>query len=214
MLIEAIENTVRASAYQTGLDALDPQVLQAVETTDRKLFVHDDLEQVAYFNRPLPIGADQTISQPFIVALMTHLMQPKRTDRVLEIGTGSGWQAAVLANLVEQVYTIEIIPSLAASATKRLADLGYDNVEVITGDGFFGYAEGAPYDSIIVTAQAEHIPPRLLDQLKVGGIMVLPLGLEHGAQTLTVVRKVDQENIEQEPVLSVVFVPMTGQIHD
>ena len=161
-------------------------------------------------NRPLPIGHDQTISQPFIVALMTDLLDPEANHIVLEIGTGSGYQAAVLAKLVKQVYTIEIIPELAESAARRLTDLGYVNVSVKAGDGYFGWPEVAPFDGIIVTAVGPDIPASLVAQLKTGGRMVLPVGTQTTAQTLTVVVKLADGGYTTEEVLPVTFVPLTG----
>jgi protein-L-isoaspartate(D-aspartate) O-methyltransferase len=164
----------------------------------------------AYANRPLPIGHGQTISQPFIVALMTDLIEPRPDQVVLEIGTGSGYQAAVLAELVARVYTIEIVPELARSAAARLAELGYDGVEVRAGDGWHGWPEHGPYDAIVVTAAGPDIPPALVEQLKPGGRMVLPLRGAGGAEQLTVVTKRVDGGIDSRDVLPVMFVPLTG----
>ena len=158
---------------------------------------------------PLPIGHGQTISQPFIVALMTHLMATRADHRVLEIGTGSGYQAAVLAELVDRVYTIEIIPELAASASERLERLGYDNVEVRAGDGWYGWPEAAPFDAIIVTAVGEEVPGDLVAQLRPGGRLVLPVG-DDSDQQLAVVDKDEDGAIAMRHVLPVRFVPLTG----
>ena len=166
--------------------------------------------RAAYANRPLPIGHGQTISQPFIVALMTDLLEPQPEHRILEIGTGSGYQAAVLAALVKSVFTIEIIPALADSAAERLQSLGYENVSVRSGDGYFGWPDAAPFDGIIVTAVGPDIPEELLKQLKPGGRMVLPVGTQYTAQNLTVVTKGGDGSHTTKEVLPVAFVPLTG----
>ena len=164
----------------------------------------------AYANRPLPIGHGQTISQPFIVALMTDLLDLQADHRVLEIGTGSGYQAAVLAALVKQVHTIEIIPELAQSAERRFERLGIGNISVKTGDGYFGWPEAGPFDGIMVTAVGPDVPPDLLKQLKVGGRMVLPVGSQYGTQNLTLVTRLADGKHKAEQVLPVAFVPLTG----
>ncbi len=185
-------------------------VIEAMMATPRHLFVPDEYRQWAYFDTPLPIGEDQTISAPGIVAKMTELLEPKPEDIVLEIGTGSGYQAAVLAHLVKHVYTIEILCTLADSARDRLAALGYDNVTVRCGDGYLGWPDHAPFDGIIVTCAPEEIPQPLQDQLKEGGRMVIPVGPEGGAQELYLLEK--QEGVvKKSAVLPVIFVPMTGE---
>ncbi len=161
-------------------------------------------------NRPLPIGHGQTISQPYIVALMTELLAPKAGDVVLEVGTGSGYQAAVLAELGARVYTIEIVPPLANSAALRLEQLGYSNVEVRLGDGYYGWPEHAPFDGIIVTAAANAIPPPLIEQLKPGGRMLIPVGAPFSAQELIVLVKDTKGKVSTRSVLPVAFVPLTG----
>ena len=208
-MIEAIKDDTRRTAYYTGVAELDPRVMDAMSSVERDQFVPWSARIRAYVNKPLPIGHGQTISQPFIVALMTHLMQPRAGDRVLEIGTGSGYQAAVLAELVEEVYTIEIIPELAATASKRLADLGFDNVHVKTGDGWYGWPEEAPFDAIMVTAVGKDVPGELVQQLKPGGRMVLPLGSEW-EQYLVVIDKAADGTTTRREVLPVMFVPLTG----
>lgn len=181
-------------------------------TVPRHLFVPGEIAQYAYLDRPLPIGNDQTISQPYMVAVMTELLDPKPGHRVLEVGTGSGYQAAILAGLVADVYTIEIVPPLARQAAKRLADLGYENVHVREGDGYLGWPEEAPFDSIIVTAGANHIPRPLLEQLKPGGVMVIPVGEPPMKLTLQVIRRgKTPDDIKIEHIMPVAFVPLTGE---
>ena len=209
-LIEQIEVDTRETRGYTGRAALSESVMEAMRTVPRHEFVGRHGMQAAYANRPLPIGHGQTISQPFIVALMTDLMEPEPGHRVLEIGTGSGYQAAVLSVLVDEVYTIEIIPALAAGAAERLEDLGYDNVFVRAGDGYFGWPEAAPFDAVIVTAVGPDIPVDLVGQLKTGGRMVLPVGTQYTAQDLTVVTRLADGGYTTREVLPVAFVPLTG----
>ena len=194
--------------HYTGRARLKASVIGAMRTVDRSQFVPEGSELYAWENRPLPIGYGQTISQPFIVALMTDLLDLEPVHRVLEIGTGSGYQAAVLATLVASVHTIEIVPELAASAAARLKLLGYPNVQVRAGDGWHGWPEAAPFDRIIVTAVGEEIPPRLLEQLAPGGRMVMPIGPRYGGQNLTVIDKTP-DGVTTEQVLPVQFVPLT-----
>jgi len=186
----------------------NPLVLQAMKKVPRHMFVADDLKDVAYTDGPLPIGHDQTISQPYIVALMTELLNLKGGEKILEIGTGSGYQAAVLAEICSQVYSIEIVEPLALKADETLKKLGYKNVEVKVGDGYQGWEEHAPFDGIILTAAPDHIPQPLYDQLKMGARMVLPVG--NGNQELMVITKTP-EGMEKETVLPVRFVKMTGE---
>lgn len=188
-------------------DVRDPDVLRAMETVPRHEFVPKELLAQAYNDHPLPIGYGQTISQPYIVAVMTELAQVKRGDRVLEIGTGSGYQAAILAVLTGEVYSVEIIPALAESAAERLKRLGYTNVRVKNADGYNGWEEYAPYDAIVVTCAPDHIPPPLIAQLKDGGRMVIPVGPVGGFQTLRrVIKRGDQ--VLSENVMGVLFVPL------
>ena len=196
--------------YATG-QALDAAVLEAMRRVPRHLFIPQGQQPYAYENRPLPIGHGQTISQPYIVALMTDLMRPAKGHRVLEIGTGSGYQAAVLAELVGTVYTIEIVPPLAEEARERLARLRYGNVTVRTGDGYKGWEEHAPFDSIMVTAGAAEVPPPLLRQLKPGGRMVIPVGAAHSIQYLTVIEKRADGTLHTRQVAPVRFVPFTRE---
>ena len=206
-LVRAIDAQFAAAEAWTGRAGPDPRVRDAMLQVPRHEFVSDDSGDAAYLDTALPIGLGQTISQPFIVALMTDLLDTGPTDRVLEIGTGSGYQAAVLSRLVEQVWSVETLPGLAASAAERLERLGYDNVSVRHGDGHAGWPQHAPYDGIIVTAQSPTIPPALLVQLKPGKRLVLPLGGSE-RQMLTVVTKRPNGRADQRPVLPVAFVPL------
>jgi protein-L-isoaspartate(D-aspartate) O-methyltransferase len=188
-------------------DVSAPAVLAAMRAVPRHRFAPDHPPELAYADRPLPIGHEQTISQPYIVAFMTELVKPSGSDRVLEVGTGSGYQAAVLAEIVDSVYTIEIIPELARTARARLDTLGYDNVVVRTGDGYKGWPGRAPFDAIVVTAAPEDIPPPLLDQLAPGGRMIIPVGPTGRTQRLTLVTKAADGQISRRPVAPVRFVP-------
>jgi protein-L-isoaspartate(D-aspartate) O-methyltransferase len=186
----------------------DPRVLSAMLKVERHLFVPEEFQSSAYSDQPLPIGEGQTISQPYIVALMTELLELKGGERVLEVGTGSGYQAAILGELAKEVYTIEIIESLASMAKNRLSELGYQNTKVKAGDGYLGWPEAAPFDAIIITCAPDHIPKPLLEQLKEGGRMVLPVGAY-----LQELKKVVKRSgkIETTSIIPVVFVPMTGE---
>jgi protein-L-isoaspartate(D-aspartate) O-methyltransferase len=205
-----IEHDAAATADATGRPRFSARVMEAIDAVPRHRFVPTSELEDAYENRPLPIGYGQTISQPYIVALMTELVEPDSGDVVLEVGTGSGYQAAVLAKLVARVYTIEIVPPLAKSATQRLEQLGYDNVEVRLGDGYHGWREHGPYDGIVVTAAANAIPPPLIEQLKPGGRMVIPVGAPFSAQELIVLSKDAKGKVSTRSVLPVAFVPLTG----
>lgn len=185
----------------------DGRVLDAMRRVPRHLFVKPELVPVAYADRPLPIGEGQTISQPYIVGLMTEQLRPRREDLVLEVGTGSGYQAAVLSLLVAKVYSIELIPQLAETATARLKQLGYSNVEVRQGDGYKGWPEHAPYDGIIVTAAPERIPEELFRQLRPGGRMLIPVG-DYGWQELKIVEKDPGGAMHVRSIAPVAFVPM------
>jgi protein-L-isoaspartate(D-aspartate) O-methyltransferase len=188
----------------------NPRVLAAMRKVPRHLFVDAAQRAEAYEDHPLPIPGNQTISQPYIVALMTELLELKPTSRVLEIGTGSGYQSAVLAELAKEVYTIEIVPELASLAAKRLTELAYDNVRTREGDGYRGWPEEAPFDAVIVTAAPERIPQPLLDQLAPGGVMVIPVG--GFFQELKVFRKSMDGRVTERDILPVRFVPMTGEV--
>lgn len=195
-----------------GRDIIDANVLAAMLKVERHEFVPTKLQEHAYGDFPLPIGKDQTISQPYIVALMTQSAQLKPGDRVLEIGTGSGYQAAVLAEIAQKVYTIEIVESLAHDARDRLRRLGYDHVTVRYGDGYKGWSEFAPFDAILLTAATPEIPQPLIDQLKVGGRMILPLeGMVF--QSLVRITK-EKDGLKREEITGVRFVPMTGEVRE
>ena len=209
-LIREIERDVRETSEYLNRRKLDGRVMAAMAAVPRHEFVHPDDRDDAYENRPLPIGHGQTISQPYIVAVMTDLLEPAPGCRALEVGTGSGYQAAVLAKLCDRVYTLEIVEPLGQQATKRLAQLGYENVDVRIGDGYYGWPEAAPFDVIVVTAVAGHIPPPLLKQLKPGGRMVLPVGSPFTTQQLVLVRKLENGRITTRQLLPVAFVPLTG----
>ena len=187
----------------------DAQVLAAMRKVPRHEFVPDRWIDSAYDDGPLPIGYEQTISQPYIVALMTELLRLSSESKVLEVGTGSGYQAAVLAEIAGEVYSIEIIEPLATSAAERLKRLGYDKVHVKLGDGYLGWPEHAPFDAIIVTAGAEHVPPPLVEQLKPGGRMAIPIGEISGQQSLLLVEKDADGRITQQHMAPVAFVPLT-----
>lgn len=195
-----------------GRNVSDPRVIEAIAQVPRHEFVPAEIRSHAYEDRPLPIGYDQTISQPYIVAFMTEKLAPKRTDRVLEIGTGSGYQAAVLSRLVAEVYSIEIVEPLAKRAEEDLQRLGYRNVHVRAGDGYRGWPETAPFDAIIVTCAPDHVPAPLVAQLKDGGRMIIPVG-PPGAQELVLLEK-RAGKLEKSAVLPVRFVPMTGKALD
>ena len=189
-------------------DIDDESVLRAMSLVQRHLFVPQELRDQAYADHPLPIGEDQTISQPYIVAYMTQALRLEPGDRVLEIGTGSGYQAAILAQIATEVYTIEIIPSLTARAAATLTGAGYQNVHLRTGDGYFGWPQQAPFDAIIVTAAPDHIPPALVEQLGAGAHLVLPVG-DHNQELIRVTRAGSETKTER--LLPVRFVPMTGR---
>ena len=186
----------------------DPRVLSAMLKVERHLFVPKEFQNSAYSDQPLPIGEGQTISQPYIVALMTELLELKGGERVLEVGTGSGYQAAILAELAAEVYTIEIVEKLASSAQKVLLELGYQNIKVKAGDGYLGWPEAAPFDAIIITCAPDHVPKPLLDQLKEGGRMVVPVGT-YSQDLKKIVKK--SGKIETTGIIPVIFVPMTGE---
>ena len=210
VLVKAVEADVRATRAYLGKAALDRRVIEALAATPRHEFVPESQRSNAYMTRPLPIGYGQTISQPYIVAVMTDLLALEPGDVVFEVGTGSGYQAAVLAPLVERVYTMEIIEPLGIAARERLARLGYGNVEVRLGDGYYGLEAHAPYDAIIVTAVAGHVPPPLIAQLKPGGRMAIPVGGSFFRQQLVLITKDAAGSVTTRRVLPVAFVPLTG----
>ena len=208
-MADEIAADARLTAIETGRPAFDKRVMNAMRTIPRHLFVPANLRRAAYDNRPLPIGHGQTISQPYIVALMTDLLRVDANDVVLEVGTGSGYQAAILSPLVKQVYTVEIVEPLAKQAAARLRALGYRNVSVQHADGYEGWKAAAPFDAIIVTAAATHIPPPLVQQLKPGGRMVIPVGGPFATQSLMLVEKTAAGKVRTREVLPVRFVPLT-----
>jgi protein-L-isoaspartate(D-aspartate) O-methyltransferase len=211
-MLRDIADEVAWTRQEIGKEALDARVMAALAKVPRELFVPAVERRFAFANGPLPIGHGQTISQPYIVALMTDLLEPRPDSVILEIGAGSGYQTAVLAELVHQVYSVEIIAALAAEAQARLRRLGYDNVSIRHGDGWQGWPEHAPYDGIIVTAAAPQLPPALLEQLKPGGRLVIPLGAAGDIQQLKVVSKRADGSVSQRDVLRVAFVPMTREL--
>jgi len=212
-MIRAIERNVRETSEYLDREDLDPRVLEAMGEVPRHELVPAARRGRAYENRPLPIGHGQTISQPYIVAIMTDFLEPEPGDKVLEVGTGSGYQAAVLSRLVDKVYTIEIIEALGERARRALTALGYDNIDVRIGDGYFGWPGQAPFDSIVVTAAASHVPPPLIEQLKPGGRMMIPVGSRFLTQQLLLVTKDEQGSVKTRQLLPVRFVPLTGD-HD
>jgi protein-L-isoaspartate(D-aspartate) O-methyltransferase len=211
-MLEDICAHTRYCQGTTGREALDPRVMAAMERVPREAFVPEHERYLAYEDGPLPIGQGQTISQPFIVALMTDLVQPRPDARILEVGTGSGYQAAILAELVAQVYSIEIVPALAARSAHELARLGYTNIRCRAGDGYAGWPEAAPFDGILVTAAARHIPPPMMDQLAPGARLVIPVGERWGPQGLLLVEKDLRGEIQVREMLAVAFVPLTGDL--
>jgi len=207
-LVAEVDALYAETRSETGLAAMSPAVRAALGKVERHRMVPPAVVSQAYRNHPLPIGEGQTISQPYIVALSTDLIEPRPGQVVLEVGTGSGYQAAVLAEIVKQVYSIEIVPSLGTSAAARLAELGYHNVEVRIGDGYAGWPEKAPFDGIIVTAAAPRVPQALVEQLKPGAKMVIPVGGTWGVQELLVVTRRADGGFDRRSVLPVRFVPL------
>ena len=211
----AMVSTIQAHAAslpdKVNGHGISPAVLDVMGKVPRHRFVPEQAQRQAYADMPLPIGHGQTISQPFIVALMSHLVGARAESTMLEIGTGSGYQAAVLSPLAKTVCTIEIIPGLGETAARRLRDLGYHNVQTRIGDGYFGWPECGPFDGILVTAVAGHVPPPLVQQLKPGGRMVIPVGTVFGPQFLTLVEKTTGGQIRSRQILAVRFVPLTRE---
>ena len=210
-MLKGIEMEVRLTRNAIGKNALDARVMAAIKQVPRHEFIPSEFQSRAYDNGPVAIGSGQTISQPYIVALMSDLLNTKPTDRILEIGTGSGYQAAVLSCLVKQVYSVEIIETLAVNARSRLRKLGYENINLRNYDGYYGWSEHAPYDGIIVTAASLYIPKPWVEQLKVGARLVIPVGLPYHSQELMVVEKKPGGEIETQSILGVSFVPLTGK---
>ncbi|HFD79752.1 MAG TPA: protein-L-isoaspartate(D-aspartate) O-methyltransferase [Gammaproteobacteria bacterium] len=207
-MIRDIEREVEYTRHMIGRDRFQPRVMDAMREVPREEFVPPELRHAAFDNGPLPIGHGQTISQPYIVALMTDLLELQPGCKVLEIGTGSGYQTAILAQLCDRVYTVEVVPALSEEANKIFQRLGYDNIEARVGDGYQGWPEHAPYDGIIVTAAASYIPPALVEQLKAGGRLVIPVGQPYGHQELLLVEKDRQGEVHTRNILGVAFVPM------
>lgn len=210
-MAEDIAALARETRAEVGKPAFDERVMAVMARVPRHEFVPTGQVLLAYLNRPLPIGHGQTISQPYIVALMTDLARVEPDHKVLEVGTGSGYQAAVMAHLAKTVYTIEIIEPLGLQAAQRLQTMGYANVQVRVGDGYHGWDEHAPYDAILVTASASHIPPPLIRQLKPGGRMVIPVGASFMVQSLMLLEKNVDGTVSTRQILPVKFVPLTGQ---
>ena len=209
-MIRAIEANLRATSIYLKKEALNSRIMDAMNTVPRHVIVPINQRSHAYLNRPLPIGYGQTISQPYIVAIMTDLLNPQPEHTVLEVGTGSGYQAAILSRLVRQVYTIEIIEALGKRSKRDLAELGYDNIQVWIGDGYYGWKQHAPFDGIVVTATASHIPPPLIQQLKPGGRMIIPVGSRFLTKQLLLLVKDEEGNVTTRQILPVRFVPLTG----
>ena len=207
-MVSEVEAMYADTRAETGLAAMSPRVRAALGKVERHRLVPPAQRVLAYRNHPLPIGSGQTISQPYIVALSTDLLNLRPTDFVLEIGTGSGYQAAVLAEIVRRVYSIEILESLAVTARKNLEQLRYKNIEILVGDGYQGWPEKAPFDAILVTAAAPQVPPALVAQLKPGGRMVIPVGSSGGIQYLMLIEKRADGGINERRVLPVRFVPL------
>jgi len=207
-MVSEVEAMYAETRSETGLPAMSPAVRKAMGKVERHRLVPASEASRAYRNHPLPIGSGQTISQPYIVALSSDLLDPKPTDTILEVGTGSGYQAAVLAEIVARVYSIEIIEPLGKAAAKRLEELGYGNIEVKIGDGYKGWPEKAPFNGIVVTAAAPRVPQALVDQLKPGGRLVIPVGGDGGTQYLKVLTKRADGGVDEKRVLPVRFVPL------
>ena len=207
-MLREIEEDVKYTRYMTGRSQLSNETIAALTKVPRDAFVPEQLKDMAFVNGPLPIGHGQTISQPYIVALMTELLNLKPDHIILEIGTGSGYQSAVLSLLCRQVYSMELIPELSDSAKQRFKKLNYNNIKAFTGNGYAGYPEYAPYDGIIVTAAATHIPEALINQLKPGGHLVIPVGLSHMHQELMLLEKDSNNKTNVKHILDVSFVPL------
>ena len=207
-MVAEVEAMYAETRRETGLAAMSPAVRNAMAKVERHRLVPPEQRSAAYRNHPLPIGSGQTISQPYIVALSADLLEPRPEHVVLDVGTGSGYQAAVLAEIVKQVYSIELIETLGRTAAERLAEMGYRNIEVKIGDGYKGWVEKAPFDGIVVTAAAPYVPKALVDQLKTGGRMVIPLGGEGGMQYLKVLTKRADGRYDERRVIPVRFVPL------
>ena len=209
-MAQRVQEQILLSGTQTGVGELDPRLLEALKTVPRHRFVPEVLRPLAYRMQPLPVGEDQNIATPFLVALMTQLARPAAKDRVFETGTGAGYHAAILSRVVAEVYSVEVVAPLARLAAGTLKLLGYENVRSKPGDGYYGWREHAPYDAIIVKEAIDHVPAPLLRQLKVGGRLVMPLGPARGPQILTVIEKRDEGRLRKTEVFEVFFSPLQG----
>jgi protein-L-isoaspartate(D-aspartate) O-methyltransferase len=209
-MIRIVELETFFLSGETGIREIDPDVLEAMREVRRHLFVPEPLRDYAYANHPLPVGYDQNIAAPLLVALMTHLIEPEADDVVFETGTGAGYHAAVLSRLVASVYSVEVVEPLAEQAGRTLKEQGYDNVFTRAGDGYYGWREHAPYDAVVIKEALDHVPPTLLAQLKRGGKMVLPLGPGRGPQELTVITKTGNGEFSQRRIMPVRFSPLQG----
>ncbi len=210
-MVQEIEAEVEHTSRLTGKGSFDARVMVVMNKVARHKFVPSDKEPFAYLNEPLNIGFGQTISQPYIVGLMTDLLALRNDDIVLEVGTGCGYQTAILSELAKQVYTVEVIRGLSEQAQERLSAMGGTNIEFRVADGYHGWSQHAPFDAIMVTAAAETIPKSLVDQLKPGGRMAIPVGTSYSGQTLMLVQKDKAGSITQKRILPVAFVPLTGR---
>ena len=210
VLLESIRDHTKATAIQTGVPKIDDNVMEVLARIPRHEFVPEPLRNFAYLDVPLPLGHKQKISQPFLIALMTHIARVRQTDVVFETGTGAGYQAAILAELAGSVYSVEVVRPLAQSAADRLKKMGFDKVQVKAGDGYYGWAEKGPFDVIIVKEAVHHIPPPLLNQLKPGGRMVVPVGPLDQGQILKLVTKSANGAISEKDILPVRFAPLQG----
>jgi protein-L-isoaspartate(D-aspartate) O-methyltransferase len=209
-MVRVVQQEVLLLSGETGVNELDPRVVAALRQVPREAFVPEALRPYAYEPHPLPLGYDQNLAAPFLVAFMTHLVAPKPGDVVFETGTDVGYQAAVLSLLAAKVYSVEVIEPLADQAARVLKERGYDNVSVQASDGYYGWPEKAPFDAIVIKEAIDHVPPPLLQQLKRGGRMVMPLGPEEGVQTLTLLTKDQDGKIHQKGIMPVRFSPLQG----
>ena len=209
-MVDLVEREVAMAASQTGIAAIDPRVLDAMREVPRHAFVPEVLRPYAYRPHPLPVTPEQNLAAPLLIALMTHVVEVQPGDTVFETGTGAGYHAAVLSKLAAHVYSVEVIEPLADHAARLLKDLGYGNVDVLAGDGYYGWSEHAPYDAIVVKEAIDHLPQPLLNQLKRGGRMVIPLGPPDGPQYLTLVRRDEAGRLRQERIMPVRFSPLQG----
>lgn len=211
-MVRVVELEAAFLGSRIGVSEIDPAILEAMRTVPRHAFVPLELQSFAYGNHPLPVGHEQNLAAPLLVALMTHLVAPKPTDIVFETGTGAGYHAAVLSLLVREVYSVEVVDPLAMRARTLLADLNYRNVETMAGDGYYGWPGQEPFDAILVKEALDHIPVPLLNQLKPGGRMVIPLGPPDGPQVLTVVLKSEDGKVQERRIMPVRFSPLQGGV--